>query len=202
MGYNTTFKGLLTFKKQPTQVQLDTLDSILGEDCRDHPEWNRTDLTYIDLIIDPDLRGLEWSESEKTYDLCEKINLVVDLMRRKFPDFGLEGELLAQGEDINHRYCIVYDDELDIFEHRSVDDVIDSLSELREKLQMYEALYDEFQFNLGDRVEKINGDYKFPGVVVSAFKNTKGSIRYVIESTSKDTQGMLHIFNEVQLRLL
>lgn len=201
MGYNTEFKGLLKFKKQPTQDELDTLDSILGEDCRDHPEWDADGLTYIDLTIDSNLRGLEWNESEKTYDLCEKINLVVDLMRRQFSDFGLTGQLLAQGEEIDDRYVIAYNDLIDKFCIYDSDQFSVILADLKKENTLLKQSYTDFKFIIGHSVEKINGDYKFPGVVVSAFKNTKGNIRYVIESTSKDTQGMLHIFNENQLKL-
>ena len=55
------------------------------------------------------------------------------------------------------------------------------------------------KFKIGDAVIKKTG-YQFPGIVVSAFETfSHGHIRYVIESTSSDTAGMLHIFNESQL---
>ncbi len=55
-------------------------------------------------------------------------------------------------------------------------------------------------FEIGDRVEKLAG-YKYPGVVVSKFKTTAGKIRYVVECTSPDCEGMLHIFNAAQLSM-
>ena len=58
-----------------------------------------TALSYIDLQLTDDFSGLEWDGSEKTYDLVEKVNLIIENMRLKYPDFGLTGELLAQGED-------------------------------------------------------------------------------------------------------
>jgi hypothetical protein len=54
------------------------------------------------------------------------------------------------------------------------------------------------KFKIGDVVEKING-YKYPGVVVAVFTNTKGEYRYVIECTVPEVAGMLHIFNRNQL---
>lgn len=56
----------------------------------------------------------------------------------------------------------------------------------------------EPKFKLNDKVVKVSG-YKYPGIVVSVFRNTKGDIRYVVECTGKDVEGMLHIFNETQL---
>lgn len=54
------------------------------------------------------------------------------------------------------------------------------------------------KFKTGDGVIKISG-YKYPGIVVSAFQNTKDEDRYVVECTLKGAEGMLHIFNEKQL---
>jgi hypothetical protein len=111
MGYNTIFEGVLNFKTELTKSQEFYLNFILGEDCRSHKEWNAPNLTYIDLKITKNKKGLEWSEVEKTYDLEYKIPLVVRLMKDKFPNFGLKGELLAQGENINDRYILIIDDE-------------------------------------------------------------------------------------------
>lgn len=50
-------------------------------------------------------------------------------------------------------------------------------------------------FQVGNAVDKAKG-YRFPGTVVSVFKNTRGDTRYVVEL---DELGLLHIFNEEQL---
>jgi hypothetical protein len=50
--------------------------------------------------------GLQWDGAEKTYDLIEKVNLIIHEMQKDFPDFGLQGELLAQGESINDRWIL------------------------------------------------------------------------------------------------
>lgn len=55
------------------------------------------------------------------------------------------------------------------------------------------------ELKVGMLVEKIDGDYKFPGIVVSIFKKNSGAIRCVVESLSKPTLGILHIFNPSQL---
>lgn len=67
------------------------------------------DLTYIDLEITSEGDGLQWNCCEKTYDLVDKINLVIDLMRKEFPDFGLSGEMLAQGEERKDKWRILID---------------------------------------------------------------------------------------------
>lgn len=53
-------------------------------------------------------------------------------------------------------------------------------------------------FEVGDRVEKVGGDYSFEGEVVSVFKKRSSeAIRLVVE----DDRGLLFIFNESSLRL-
>lgn len=57
---------------------------------------------------------------------------------------------------------------------------------------------DDYQeFSVKDKVEKHVGDYKFEGVVVSAFQKVSGKWRYVVENRD----GILHIFSAKQLRL-
>jgi len=51
------------------------------------------------------------------------------------------------------------------------------------------------KFKEGDQIYKPKG-YKFPGTIVSVFKNTKGGTRLVAEM---EDVGILHIFNEGQL---
>ena len=53
---------------------------------------------------------------------------------------------------------------------------------------------------IGDKVEKING-YKYPGVIVAKFyKFNSLEERFVVECTESAVSGMLHIFNESQLK--
>ena len=51
------------------------------------------------------------------------------------------------------------------------------------------------KFQIGDKIFKPKG-YKFPGTVVSVFKNLAGETRVVAEL---EDNGMLHIFSESQL---
>lgn len=51
-------------------------------------------------------------------------------------------------------------------------------------------------FAIGDRVEKVTGEYKFPGEVVAVFtKRNRQLIRYVVENDD----GILHIFSSGNL---
>ena len=52
MGYTTNFKGELKFTKELKASELAKLSSMLGEDCREHPEWDyEGPLYYIDLLV-------------------------------------------------------------------------------------------------------------------------------------------------------
>ena len=106
MGYNTEFSGKLFFNKEISVKELKKLNAYMGEDCRDHPEWmlEDEDFTYIDLKVSKDMDGLEWDETEKSYDMVEKVNLVIREMKKEFPEFGLTGMLLAQGSEIDDRW--------------------------------------------------------------------------------------------------
>ena len=59
------------------------------EDCRKHPEWGDTNLSYIDLQLTDDFSALEWDGSEKTYNLQDKVNLIIREMKKDDPDFEL-----------------------------------------------------------------------------------------------------------------
>jgi len=53
-------------------------------------------------------------------------------------------------------------------------------------------------FKVGDEVEKVLGDYYYRGHVVAVFYKLNGVTRYVVENSD----GMLFIFNEKQIRLV
>lgn len=53
-------------------------------------------------------------------------------------------------------------------------------------------------FRVGDRVEKVGGDYQYEGTVVAIFLKRSGAVRLVVE----DHRGLLFIFNEQSLRLV
>jgi hypothetical protein len=51
-------------------------------------------------------------------------------------------------------------------------------------------------YNVGDKVEKVGGDYTFEGTVVSVFEKLSGAVRLVVE----DDRGVLHVYSEKNLR--
>ena len=57
---------------------------------------------------------------------------------------------------------------------------------------------EEQGFLVGDKVEKVGGDYTFEGIVVAAFKKLSGARRYVVE----DDRGVLHVYSDKILRFL
>lgn len=108
MGYNTQFAGDLKFTTELNVEQRAKLESMLGQDCREHPEWDDAQgLTYIDLVMNDGGDGLEWDGSEKTYEMVEKVNLVIREMRKAMPEFGLTGSMLAQGEGVGDIWELV-----------------------------------------------------------------------------------------------
>lgn len=106
MGYSTKFTGELKFAKELTATQLAALSAMMGEDCREHPEWGAKDLYYIDLELNEDFSGLRWSGAEKTYGMEKCVNVVIGEMRKRWADFALTGQLNAQGEDVEDRWTL------------------------------------------------------------------------------------------------
>lgn len=51
---------------------------------------------------------------------------------------------------------------------------------------------------IGDPVRRVSGTHPFPGKVVSIFTKLNGTEMLVVESTSPDTKGMLHIYSPKQ----
>ncbi len=60
MGCHTEFRGSLRFNTKLTETQLSAIEQILREYCRDHPEWDAMELTYIDLALLFDNSGIQW----------------------------------------------------------------------------------------------------------------------------------------------
>jgi hypothetical protein len=102
MGYTTDFQGELKFASELTVSDLRRLNEILGEDIRKHPEWelDDEDFYYVDFELLKDYSGLKHSGAEKSYNAQDQVNAIITLMKLAKPDFGLEGALSAQGEEI------------------------------------------------------------------------------------------------------
>jgi hypothetical protein len=56
-------------------------------------------------------------------------------------------------------------------------------------------------FAPGDYVRK-NDDAKFEGVVVAAFETRRGKVRVVVEAVTPEFEGLLHIYDPLQLVLV
>jgi hypothetical protein len=105
MGYNTDFKGELRFVNELNSSSLGLINTFLGQDCRDHPEWGINDLTYINLEFLDDFSGLRWNGKSETYGMVDAVNLIVENMRKNYVErFRLCGELLAKGESSEDRW--------------------------------------------------------------------------------------------------
>lgn len=98
MGYNTDFYGELDYKNPITDEQLGYLKQLIKTDLMNHPEWERLNLSYY-IELECDEECIRWDGSEKTYDMVEKVNLLIKVMREKYPDFELVGRLEAHGEE-------------------------------------------------------------------------------------------------------
>lgn len=110
MGYTTKFTGMLEFASEVTVPQLAVLDTVLGEDRRDHPEWefdSPAGFYFIDLELAEGYSGLRWSGDEKSHGMVQAVNTVLRIMRKTWPEFGLSGRMDAQGEEVGDVWALV-----------------------------------------------------------------------------------------------
>lgn len=116
MGYTTLFTGTLKFTKELKASELAYLTKILGVDLREMPELERVGIVpelalessqySIDLKLTRDYSGLEWDGRQKSYVMESQVDFVISWMHQKYPDFGLEGHMNAQGEDVDDRWVL------------------------------------------------------------------------------------------------
>lgn len=115
MGYSTEFEGILRFTHQLSVPQLAKLQSFFGENPDDHTDWLKTPgdkYSYVQYELTKDFTGLKWDGGEKFYYAVEALNLILLNMRAEWPDFGLEGQLEAQGEEMRDRWLLVIENGL------------------------------------------------------------------------------------------
>jgi len=74
-------------------------------------------------------------------------------------------------------------------------------AQVRQLVRQQQELEVNMIFKIGDKVEKVSG-YKWPGVVIAAFDTLVGERRVVVECTTPEVAGALHIYNEKQLTLV
>jgi len=112
MGYATKFTGILKFTKELKASEIAYLSKMLGIDFREAPGLLRLidavapSQYAVDLEFTKDYSGLQWSGIEKSYNMEKQVELVIRYMQSRFPDFGLEGHMYAQGEDIDDSWIL------------------------------------------------------------------------------------------------
>lgn len=116
MGYNTDYKGILKFREELKPSELAYLNQFLGEDIRDHKDWEMNqwsnELYYsIDLKLTDDFSGIQYDGTEKSYKMIAQINYVISQMKNVKSDFELVGKFVCQGEDLEDRYEIVIEND-------------------------------------------------------------------------------------------
>jgi len=113
MGYNTDFTGEFYFTKELNLSTYKLIEGLLGCDLRERNDiHNPEELTHVDLEFSyehgSDIpQGLVWDGSEKTYEMTEKLNLIITEARKLDPDFAVHGEMEAHCEDYDEFWKIV-----------------------------------------------------------------------------------------------
>lgn len=103
MGYDTEFTGVLKFATEPTVEQIREINDMIEK------AWERKlegCPRYLQFKVTPAMDGIEWDGTEKFYETVECVNFLVAKMREKWPNFGLVGEMHAQGEDTTDRWIL------------------------------------------------------------------------------------------------
>jgi hypothetical protein len=93
MGYDTYFHGMLEFTRPLTERELRLLDDV------------RDSMGRCDLNVSDDRRGLVY-RSEKTYDMVDQVNRLIEVTRKLIPDFGLKGTLAADTDFEPHLWFL------------------------------------------------------------------------------------------------
>lgn len=118
MGYTTEFQGELLFTCPMSTEMLDFLGLFLWQDRRDigldgddlYKRGYGSYWYHIDYEFNDDQTGIRWNGAENSYDMEHIANFLIDTMREKFPEFGLAGEMRAQGEEQQDRWILAIRD--------------------------------------------------------------------------------------------
>ena len=103
MGYTTRFKGSLLFVTKPTVDQIAALSTMFEDSWQRGVEGAPG---YLQFKVTKKMDGIEWDGNEKFYESIACVNFVVDKMRETWPDFGLTGEMEAQGDDLDDHWYL------------------------------------------------------------------------------------------------
>lgn len=110
MGYSTDFTGELKFNRAMTPMELAYIEKQMGFDLPGDLKgyiWPHGKPHYVQFELTEDKSGIKWDGNEKFYKSVEAVNFIIDNARREIPDFGLTGQLEAQGEDIGDHWFLV-----------------------------------------------------------------------------------------------
>ena len=112
MGYNTDFNGEIKITPKLTQKQMDFISKMFG-DMRDFdPEMaKKLDLTWFNLEFNTE-GNLQWDGGEKTYDMQEKIQYLIDKTIEKWPELQFNGEMQADGEETDDNWILKVTDNI------------------------------------------------------------------------------------------
>lgn len=112
MGYSTKFEGSLQFTHNPTVKEISYIKSMFWLEG-DYSGWDisKGKPHYIQFKLTDGLDGIEWDGSEKFYQTVEAVNFIIANTKSKYPEFGLSGDLLAQGEELDDRWILKINDE-------------------------------------------------------------------------------------------
>ena len=86
MGYNTDFSGTLSFRPELTVSRLRELLDLIK-------------VNGYDLELNKEMDALQWNGTEKTYDLDNQINDLIEEMREDGEFEVYDGNLQAVGEE-------------------------------------------------------------------------------------------------------
>jgi len=167
MGYNTDFTGKLHL---PEGVKQEVIEEV-----RKHL-YVESENGDVELMFEHyDEIVLIWDESEKTYNLDEQINGLIQGVRKKFPDFTLTGELHAQGEDPDDRWILRMVDGKAVVVGLSVEEYEDDNYKIREAApEMLAALKDIVKASLRGQVEFKAGAVDVSDGITSAIRKAEG----------------------------
>lgn len=115
MTRGPTFKGILKIEPELKASQLAHLKKFLGEDLRDHHEWEKNEYYHqlhycIDLELTDDFTGLRWNGMEKTREMVAQVNYIISQMKKVCPEFKLSGKFEAQGYEPEDLWELVIDE--------------------------------------------------------------------------------------------
>ena len=108
MGYNTEFIGSLHFNKPLSLKEKEHFDTFKNDmNNKNSSKYTKEDICFFEFDISNDNSYIYWDNTEKPYDISAKLKLFIKFMLENNSDFELNGELLAQGENIEDRYKII-----------------------------------------------------------------------------------------------